>query len=123
MARRIRPTLHGTLLLVTVLVLLAMAAAPARQTYDLQRQIQHEEERLEELRRQNALLEERLERLEDPEYLEKLAREQLGLVAPGETAYVVVDPPGATETVSPDDSGEDLPWYRRAWRKIKGIFD
>lgn len=119
---RLRPNLHGTLLLLTVVVLATMAAAPARRTYDLHRQIDREEERLEALERENVRLTERLHRLEDPEYQEKLAREQLGLVRPGETAYVIVPTPTATAAPDPEPE-EAAPWYRHLWDWVKGLFD
>jgi cell division protein FtsB len=111
---RLRPRLHITLLVITVIVMLSMAAAPARQVWSVNSQIAREEQRLEALREENARLEARLERLEDPDYLEKLARERLGLVKPGEKSYVVVPPPPPTSTAQEDESGP-------TW--IKKIFD
>ncbi|MGD8718343.1 MAG: septum formation initiator family protein [Candidatus Zixiibacteriota bacterium] len=46
---------------------------------------------VEELRHENALLREELERLDDPEAVEKIAREELGLVKEGETVYRFVE--------------------------------
>lgn len=66
--------------------------APARQAFLQQQRIAAEERKLAALEAENARLAERLQRLNDPEYVEKLAREQLGLVKPGEVSYVVVPP-------------------------------
>jgi cell division protein FtsB len=50
---------------------------------------------------QNEVLNARIFQLKDPAYLERLARECLGMVAPGETAFVMVPeqgpPPAATD--------------------------
>lgn len=43
--------------------------------------------RLAEQRQENASLEAALERAEDPEYLQELAREQLGMVSPGQKDF------------------------------------
>ena len=60
--------------------------------------MRQEQIRLQELEERNAELRSRLERLNDPAYREKLAREQLGVVRPGETAYVVVPPPPSDDS-------------------------
>jgi cell division protein FtsB len=43
----------------------------------------------------NARLEDRIDLLNDPRYLERVARQCLGLVRPGETAFVMVPTHGA----------------------------
>ena len=87
--------------------------APARQAYTQQLRIEAEERKLAALENENARLGHRLQRLNDPEYVEKLAREQLGLVRPGEISYVVVPPPQVTETsVAPTSES------RSGWKKI-----
>ncbi len=51
-----------------------------------------------QLQRDNVRLQERIHQLEsDPRYIEKIARERLGLVKPGEVIYRL-DAPGAQET-------------------------
>lgn len=63
-------------------------------------------------------LEERRERLEDPEEVERIARSELGLVRPGEIPFVVVpseDESGEAEP-EPEDEAADAPWYRRLGR-------
>ena len=47
---------------------------------------------LEEIEQRNAELERRVEELNDPAYLELLAREDFGLVRPGEESYIIVPP-------------------------------
>lgn len=74
--------------------------APARQAFEQKRQIAEVEARVAELKEANAGLTGRLNRLSDVAYMEKLAREQLGVVRPGETSFVVVPAPAPVRTVS-----------------------
>ncbi|MEG6586165.1 FtsB family cell division protein [Dendrosporobacter sp. 1207_IL3150] len=45
-------------------------------------------QQLEQMRQNNASLQEERKRLNDRTYIEKLAREELGLAKPGETPYI-----------------------------------
>ena len=98
---RVRVSTRAAVLLVVVLTVLTFAIAPLRALLaehakldDLQRQTQVVEQ-------QNEVLDRRIFRLKDPAYLERLARECLGMVAPGETAFVTVPeqgpPPAASD--------------------------
>lgn len=72
----------------------------------------------EDTRRQNAQLREEIRLLSTPEYIERLAREQLGLVKPGEIAIILVQP-----TPAPSPSGgreadrSDGRWWMRWLRR------
>jgi len=87
---RFRLTPRATILTLIVAALLLYMVGPLR-TYlgqrdrlvQLQRQTQM-------LQGQNARLEQEIRRLNDPAYLERLARERLGMVKPGEIGFVVV---------------------------------
>ena len=59
--------------------------------HELARENDRLQAELEELRDENARLREELNRLDDPEAVEKLAREELGLVKDGETVYRFVE--------------------------------
>jgi len=55
--------------------------------------------------------------------LEKLAREKLGYVRPGETAYVVLDPPGTPDDVEDASAPEvvvEKTWVDRVWDFLTG---
>ncbi len=54
----------------------------------------------------NADLRERIEDLGSDETIERRAREELGLVKPGEEVYVLVPPAGAHSTQPPTDVGD-----------------
>jgi cell division protein FtsB len=86
-------------LAVVSLILLTLAVAPLRALVDGRNALSQLERQAEDLERQNTRLEARIEQLNDPTYLERLARECLGMVRPGETAFVMVPkhgPPPAT---------------------------
>jgi cell division protein FtsB len=73
----------------------AMAIEPTRQLFEQRARIAEMSSDLQELNRSNRRLERRIVRLNDPDYLEREAREQIGLVRPGETGYVVMLPKGS----------------------------
>jgi cell division protein FtsB len=73
-------------------LIVAIAAEPARQLMAQRDRINGMASELDELTTTNQALDDRIDRLQDPDYLEQEARE-VGLVRPGETAYVVM-PPG-----------------------------
>ena len=71
-------------------------------------------------------LERRRERLRDPQQVELLAREHLGMVRPGEIPYVVARPQGDAERLRPGGSAplarEPVPWYRRLGEAFGQLF-
>ena len=76
-----------------VCALLAVAVFPTRTFLDQRADTAEAEQRLEVLRDQNAAYEDRIERLQTPEEIERIAREQYNLVFPGEEAYAVLPAP------------------------------
>ncbi|HYN98919.1 MAG TPA: septum formation initiator family protein [Actinomycetota bacterium] len=74
--------------------------APARQAFAQREQVAEIEAKVGALQERNDALTGRLNRLSDIAYMEKLAREQLGLVRPGETSYVIVPAPAPVKPVS-----------------------
>lgn len=99
-------------------VLGAAGLTPARQAYHQSRLLSAEEQKLAALKNQNSKLEERLQRLQDPEYVETLAREQLGLVRPGEVSYVVE--PRHVPAPPPKAPSAPEPFYKKAWDWLEG---
>ena len=69
-----------------------MLVEPTRQLMQQKERLSASAEQLEGLESTNSKLERRIERLQDPDFIEQKAREQAGLVRPGETLYVVVPP-------------------------------
>lgn len=83
--------------------------------------LQREAARLEDLRRnlqeQNAVLREEMRLLGTPQYIEKLAREQLGLVRPGEVSLFIIQPPARPEPPAKLQQN-DASWLTRMWRSL-----
>jgi hypothetical protein len=78
---------------VCVLGVLAVFVFPTRTFLDQRASTGDTQRRLAVLREQNAVMEERLDQLDDPAEIERLAREQYNLVKPGEEAYAVLPAP------------------------------
>lgn len=111
----------------TLLILVLGAAfltqvVPYRQIVDSQRQVNEARATLAALEAENALLQADVAALDTEAEIEKLAREKLGYVRPGEVAYVVLDPPGTVETPAPEPlpEPEDKTWVDRIWEFLTG---
>lgn len=99
-----------TLVLFLVILVAFIVLAPtlrafvgqAEQQRSLTAQIEATEERNTELQRT-------IDRWEDPAYIQAQARERLGFVFPGETAYRVVDPETVTGEEVESEANEDGP--------------
>ena len=93
--RRTRLTARGTILLVVVLGICFLSIPPARMFFEQRAELAELEREAAGLAAQNERLSDRAERLRDEAYLERLARQCLGMVRPGEVAFVVVPKEGA----------------------------
>ena len=76
-------------LLVTMMLLVLLAIVPAREFLAQRSRIADLQRHTAELEQANDRLRDRIARLDDPAELERIARECLGMVAPGETALLV----------------------------------
>ena len=85
-----RFTRRAAILLVVITALLIAAFFPVRQLLAQRAHEQQLEQQVQVLERTNQALDRRIDRLHDPEYLERLARECLGMVMPGEVSFAVV---------------------------------
>ncbi len=70
----------------------AMAIQPTRQLLAQKARIEQVKDDLHDLKVSNTRLAQHVARLQDPDYIEQRAREQMGLVKPGETTYIVMPP-------------------------------
>jgi hypothetical protein len=96
---------------------------PYRQKLDSKHQVASARAQLATLEEENRLLAADVEALETPEEIEKLAREKLGYSRPGETVYVVLDPPrpaGSVDVDPPEDLVIDRTWVERIWDFLSG---
>ena len=72
-----------------------LSVAPARMYFEQQAELARFEREASVLQRENDALAARAEQLRDQAFLERLARQCLGMVKPGEIAFVVVPAEGA----------------------------
>lgn len=96
--------------------------APARQAFQQREQLAEVRAKVSSLEERNAELTGRLNRLSDVSYMEKLAREQLGVIRPGETSYVIVPAPAPLKPVS-DVEAEPEGFRQRAAEWVKDLFN
>jgi len=95
---RLRP--RAAVLLFAMFMVGMLAIAPSRAYLD-QRAVLHQlEQQAAQLEQQNRDLEQRVADLNDPRTLERLARECLGMVMPGEIGFVTI--PKGQAPVPPD---------------------
>lgn len=92
----------AVLLIVTLAITLA-GIFPFRQLFAQQRQVESTQVKLEALVAENARLEDEAALLQTPAEVERIAREELGLVRPGEVGYHVQPQP------APASSPEEVP--------------
>lgn len=111
------------ILLVTVVALM-MLSGPFQSFLDARERVEGLEAQAAALEDANARLAQRAEDLRDPRHLELLAREQQGMIMPGEEAYVVVPPEVDRPRIAEDVTAAepDRPWYRTLWESIRALF-
>src|SRR5688572_18466811 len=97
---RVRFTPRAVLLALVVAALLFYLAVPLRTFMDQRHRLDELEQQSQVLREQNEALRRQIALWNDPAYLEKVARECLGMVKEGEIAFIVV--PEGGESLPPD---------------------
>jgi cell division protein FtsB len=112
-------------LLLVIALGATMLAGPTQRYLDSSSRVEDLAAKAHALEVENEKLRQRREDLTDEAYVELLAREQQGLVRPGEVAYTLVPPEVERPRIStPRDPGEsESPtWYVRAWDAMRGWF-
>ena len=118
----------SSLLLVVGLLAVVLVLAgifPFRQIIAGNREVAAAEDRLAAIIEETEALEARIAALHTDEEVERLAREQFGLVMPGEIGYVVVTPPWENDdspapTLITQSDPESNPWWRGVWDFLTG---
>jgi cell division protein FtsB len=116
----------GGFLALSALVLLVVAALgllPYRQVLAQERAVDLSQEKLDALVEENLRLEQLVAALQTEEEVERLAREQFGLVMPGEVGYVAVVREGIIDPLPSEGLTElerEEPWWRRFWEFLTG---
>jgi cell division protein DivIC len=110
-------------LVAAAIVVAATGVFPFRQILAQRESVDVAETKLDALRQENMRLEQQIQALQTPQEVERMAREQFGLVRPGETSYVAVVPEGvepeATESVAAE-LPDERPWWDRVWNFLTG---
>jgi cell division protein FtsB len=121
-----RRRLAGMLALAALVAVVVTAAGifPFRQIIADRRSVALAQEQLLALREENGRLEAEVAALQSDVEVERLAREQFGLVRPGELGYVVVSPEGE-ETAGPEpeptlERPGEQPWWSDLWDFLTG---
>jgi cell division protein FtsB len=115
----------GLLAIVIAVVIVGGLAGifPFRQILASERSVELAEQKLDALREENRRLEHQVSALQTTEEVERLAREEFGLVRPGEIGYVATPGPGddgADPRAAPDEPDEGQPWWRTVWDFLTG---
>jgi cell division protein FtsB len=128
--QRLRRSIQGDrpLMLATlgVVALAAVILSTPMQSYlDGRARVDHLVQQAAALDEANAQLEQRAADLVEDDTIELLAREQLGLVRPGEVAYTLIPPEEGRPLIAPPrgpDASGGQAWYRRMWDELLGRF-
>jgi cell division protein FtsB len=111
---RIFSAMLASVMLVAALFLFGL---PGRTYLSQRRSLSAAEVRLQVLSAENAKLDQQRQRLQTDAEIERLAREQYGLVKPGEEAYAILPPKPATAPRPPPakKKAPARPWWE-IWR-------
>ena len=120
--RRSRLAPVVAILLLAALAFTVSGVFPFRQLFHQRRQVEATREQLQQLVDQNDALAAEIETLQTDDEVERIAREQYGLVRPGESAYAVIVPDdGDTEEPIPAaEAAPSAPWWERLWNFVTG---
>ena len=116
---------HSPLIAVVLIAALAVTLAgifPFRQILAQNRQVDNTAAKLEALQEENASLETEIRALNSDVELERLAREQLGVVEPGETGVTIESPPGSAllTPVDPASQFDERGLAQKVWDFLTG---
>lgn len=108
------------LLTLPLIVFLAFSAGrKVLETFALKQEAAVIQQEIEDLRARNAELRQQIEYLRSDAYVERIAREELDLVRPGDVSFIVTSPkPDATPASAPTAKPSPQPGQNRAvpWR-------
>jgi cell division protein FtsL len=114
-------TSRGLLLFLVLFVLAATAVYPLRQYLAQQGRIERLQTKQAALDAANAQLEQERARLNDPAYVEQLAKRDFHVARPGEQPWLITGtPPADKATAPPAKPAHKQPWYQRAWHWLTG---
>ena len=104
---------------IAIVGVLFLFVFPGRTYLQQRRSLTAAESRLQVLRSENKVLTDRASKLQTDAEVERLAREQYGLVRPGEEAYAIL--PSPAPPPPPPAAAKPAPhrnWVERAWHAV-----
>lgn len=111
----------GRLAIGLVLVAGLASTVPFGQIVEQQERLEAASRELARIEAENAFLYDEIAALDTPGEIERMAREKLGYVMPGEIPYVALQPEVTVQpTVPPPASVLDRPWWQTLWNFITG---
>ncbi|WP_232326786.1 FtsB family cell division protein [Microbispora sp. ATCC PTA-5024] len=120
LAKRPQLTGRAAILAVVVCAIAMSLAYPVREYVAQRRQISQLEDQQARALQKLQTLEERRRRLEDPEYIKRLAKERLHYCEPGAKCYVVLDEGSGATTARAGAEQPDKPaWYVTLWKSVE----
>ena len=113
-------------MLAAVAVVLALLILPYFQKWLVQRsQLNAARQEIAQSRSEVSALEQQRARWQDPEYVKAQARQRLHFVMPGDTGYVVLDPPSQQQaTTDPSAAAAGVTeqgrsWFGNLWQSVE----
>lgn len=110
----------GSVALSLVILAFLASAIPFRQIIDQRERLEQAQAELAGIEAENELLALEVAALNTPEEIERMAREKLGYVMPGEIAFVVLDPSTPTTAPVVEAYPPAAPWWQRIWSFLTG---
>ncbi|HZC99026.1 MAG TPA: septum formation initiator family protein [Actinomycetes bacterium] len=109
-------TSRGLLLSLVLFVLAATAVYPLREYVAQQDRIDQLRAKRAALQAANQRLERERARLQDPAYIDQLAKQEFQLVEPGEQSWLLTGtPPADSSAAAASRPAPRRPWYKRVW--------
>ena len=110
-----------------VLILMLLATAlPLRNYFQQRHAIVTAQQAIESKQEEKQQLIEEIERYQSEDYIREEARNRLGVIQPGESAYRIIDPEmkreHATRGRDPSSEKHD-PWFEQLWGQVAGADD
>lgn len=105
----------GSVVLSGVLFLFVL---PGRTYLEQRRSLAAADTRLHVLSSENSKLQQQVQQLQTDAEIERLARQQYGLVKPGEQAYAILPPAQPATATSPAEPPHRSVWYR-LWHAVQ----
>jgi cell division protein FtsL len=119
-AARSRPRLtsRAAILAVVICAVTLSLAYPVREYLAQRQQISQLGAQQQSLSAELGRLRTEQQQLDDPAYIEQLARDELHLCLPGQTCYVIIDGRPAAGLIQPR-AASAAPWYDRLWQSVQ----